>query len=316
MKPPTETLLAMKAPGDQRARIWRGGVLQIKITNACDLDCVNCSVGVGLAKKLKRQFMMSKDQFRTAARSLRGYGGVIGLFGGNPVLHKDFEDICEIFQQEVPDKTQRGLWSNNLRGHGRICRETFHGPHSNINVHEVQSAWDELVREWPEATRLRSGLTAPSHHGPIFGSMLDLGMTPAQMWDKVAGCYVNQTWSAEITVVNGQLSGYFCEIAATMAELIGDDSEGADIVPGWWNRSMPAFAHQVGAYCTKCLVPLNPRKVDAKSKEPEEYTEAWKPVFATIKGRPVRQVTRLEEIAGGEPATKYLPVGVGTFPKS
>lgn len=314
MRAPVETLLDMKAPGAERARIWRGGVLQVKVTNACDLDCKNCSVGVGIAKKLKRQFLMKPEQFRTALRSLKGYPGVIGMFGGNPCIHPRFPELCDIFVNEVPDKTQRGLWSNNLFGHGKLCRDTFYGPHSNINVHESREAWAELERDWPEATRLRSGLSAPSMHGPVFGAMTDLGVPEAEMWERVAHCYVNQTWSAEITVVNGTLSGYFCEIAATMAELSGDDSEGVDVVPGWWRKSMREFVHQVEAYCTKCLVPLNPRKVDAKSKAPEEYTKAWAPVLMSVKGRPMKQVGSLAEIAGGEPATKYLPAGVGTFP--
>lgn len=304
----------MVPPGGRRPMIWRGGVLQVKVTSFCDLDCKNCSVGVGLAKKLKRQFLMKPEQFRTALRSLKGYKGVIGMFGGNPCLHPRFEELCDIFCEEVPDKAQRGLWSNNLLGHGKRCRATFHGPHSNINVHESRKAWDELEQEWPEATRLRAGLTAPSMHGPVLGAMADLGIPPAEMWEKVAGCYVNQTWSAEITVVDGALSAYFCEIAATMAELTGDSSEGVDVVPGWWQRPMAAFAHQVSAYCTKCLVPLNPRKVDAKDKgAAEEYTKAWAPVMLQIKGRPLRRVDRLADIAGGEPATKYLPAGVGTF---
>lgn len=314
MSVPNHVLDRMKWPGETRQHIWRGSVLQIKTLNACDLDCVSCSVAVGIAKKLKRQFRMTPDQFRTALRSLKGYQGVIGMFGGNPCIHPNFKELCEIFTEEIPNKQQRGLWSNRLFGHGKLCRETFHGPHSNINVHESKEAWDELVRDWPEATRLRSGLSSPSMHGPIFGSMMDLGIPEAEMWDKVSTCYVNQTWSAEITVVDGVLSGYFCEIAATMAELTGDSSEGVDVVPGWWQKPMRDFKHQVSNYCSKCLIPMNPRKVDAKSDHPEEFTKVWEPTMISIKGRPMKLVTDLQEIQGGEPATKYLPVGVGTFP--
>lgn len=302
-------LSQMKAPGDKREGVWRGGVLQVKVTNACDLDCQNCSVGVGIAKKLKRVFRMTPDQYRTALRSLQGYTGLIGMFGGNPCILQDFEELCRIFREEVPEKNQRGLWSNRLFGKGKICRETF-GEYNNLNVHESREAWDEICRDWPEAKPIPSGLTSPSHHGPIFGSMLDLGVSEEEMWGKVSQCYVNQTWSAEITVVNGQLRGYFCEIAATMAELTGDPSFGVEIVPGWWKKPMQAFEHQVREYCSKCLIPMNPRKIDAKSDAPEEYTAAWSPVMATINGRPMREVKALSEIAGGAPATRYLDASV------
>jgi hypothetical protein len=300
----------MKAPGDFRPGVWRGRILQVKVTNACDLDCKNCSVAVGLAKKLKKLYWMTPDQFRVAIRSLKGFPGVIGMFGGNPCIHPQFEELCQIFREEIPNKEQRGLWSNRLFGHGKVCRETFHGSHSNLNVHQVKAAWDEIKRDWPEGRAMPDGLNAPSAHGPIFGSMMELGLSETEMWDKVGCCFVNQTWSAEITLVEGKLLGYFCEVAATMAELTGDPSHGIAIEPGWWSLGMPAFEDQVQAYCTKCLFPLNARKVNAAGDAPEEFTEIWKPLFATIKGRPMKQVTRHEEIKGGEPATKYLPRNV------
>lgn len=302
----------MKAPGSFRAGIWRGGVLQIKVTNVCDLDCKNCSVGVGLARKLKRVFRMTPANFRLACQSLKGYHGVIGMFGGNPCLHPDFEELCEIFREEVPNQDQRGLWSNNLRGHGATCRKTFSPVHSNLNVHQVQAAWDEIKTMWPEARPIQSGLTAPSHHGPIFGSMMEMGLSADDMWRRVGACYVNQTWSAEITQLNGKLAAFFCEIAASMAELEGDASRALAVYPGWWQLSMDSFEGQVHSYCTRCLVPFNPRKIDAAGTAPEEYTQTWAPVIATINGRPMRQVGAAEasELRSNQPATKYLPTGV------
>lgn len=299
----------MKAPGDYRPGIWRGRVLQVKVINSCDLDCQNCSVAVGIAKKLKRQFRMTPDQFREALRSLRGFPGVIGMFGGNPCIHPEFEELCRIFREEVPNQDQRGLWSNRLFGHGAVCRETF-GPYCNLNVHGSREAWDEIRRDWPEARPIPAGLSEPSTHGPIFGSMRDLDITDNQMWELIGKCYVNQTWSAEITVVDGQLLGYFCEIAATMAELENDSSEGTAIVPGWWSYGMPAFADQVRKYCTRCLIPMNPKKVDAAGLEPEVYTKTWAPLMLTVKGRPMAAATKLSELAGGAPATQYLSRGV------
>lgn len=307
---PPHILAKMKAPGDYRPGIWRGRVLQVKVTNACDLDCKNCSVGVGIARKLKRVFHMSPEQFREALRSLRGFPGVIGMFGGNPCLHPKFEELCRIFREEIPNKDQRGLWSNRLWGKGSICRETFNAQHCNLNVHQVQEAWDEIQRDWPEARPLPAGLASPSHHGPLFGSMMDLGISETEMWDKVGACYVNQTWSAEITVVNGELAAYFCEIAATHAELTGDRTSAIDVQEGWWTRGMRTFEGQVNAHCTKCLIPMNPRKIDAAGDDPEEYTKAWAPVLMTIKGRPLWQVDHRALIEGGQPATMYLPKGV------
>lgn len=301
----------MKAPGDVRPGIWRGGVLQVKITNACSLDCRNCSVGVGQAKKLKKVFFMPPAQFREALRSLKGYFGVIGMFGGCPTLHPNFEEMCSVFREEIPNKEQRGLWANDLFGTGAVCRETFHGPHSNLNVHQDRRAWDEIRATWPEAMPIPAGLHEKSMHGPIFGSMTDVGIPEAEMWERVSKCYVNQTWSAEITVVNGKLAAYFCEIAATMAELTGDWSWGMRVFPGWWKQPMTYFSHQVNHYCRKCLVPLNGHKIDAAGDGAEVFTEAWEPVMLQVRGRSVRKALSIEDVGMNEsPATKYLSTGV------
>src|SRR5262245_58303454 len=98
-----EALSKMKSPRDKRATIWRGGVLQICVTRACDLSCTHCTQGSNL---LSRFSFMTPDQFETACRSLAGdqahqirpYWGVVGMFGGNPCVHPEFETLCEIMR--------------------------------------------------------------------------------------------------------------------------------------------------------------------------------------------------------------------------
>lgn len=168
-----EALSKMKPPAGIR---WdghhRGVVLMVKITNRCDLDCVACTAAVGLARKHNRQWSMTPDQFRTALRSLKGFEGLVGIFGGNPCLNKSFDDICAIFREEFPDKTQRGLWANRLFGHGAVCRETFHAPHCNLNVHRSEAAAAEFKRDWPEAKII--GRKRPSMHGSWWTALRDL----------------------------------------------------------------------------------------------------------------------------------------------
>lgn len=305
-----QAITKMKYPGEHRPGVWRGSVLQVKVTNACDLDCNNCSVAVGFAKALKQKFFMTPDQFRTALRSLRGYDGVIGMFGGNPCIHPDFPELCQIFKEEVPDQDQRGLWSNRPFKHAALCRDTFSPTHSNLNVHGSQVAWDEFKAGWPEAKLLEAG-RGHSRHSPIFGSPRDVGVTEDEMWEAVSKCYVNQTWSAAITVVDGELFGYFCEIAATMAEITNSPGTGYLIIEGWYDRRMPEFSHQVQTACPFCLIPMNAKKIMDDEDSPEVYTDAWATVMVTVKGRHLAKVDTREQLQGdGQPATKYLERGV------
>lgn len=298
----------MKAPADAR---WvghhRGVVLQVKWTNACDLDCRNCTAAVGLARKHKRVWFMPPEQFRTALRSLKGFQGIVGAFGGNPCLHPAFDEMCAIFREEFPDKTQRGLWSNNLRGKVALCRDTFHGPHCNLNVHRDADALREIKEFWPEARPI--GHKHPSMHGSWWVAMKDVIPDEAERWELIGKCFVNQTWSAEISLIRGELRGFFCEFAATMAEyadLNGHADLGLPVEPGWWNHPIEHYAEQVNHYCHRCGAPMNPQKVEDLSDAQEDFTATHSPVFLTIKGRPNRMIQNRDQIETRKAATHYL----------
>lgn len=309
-----DALALMKAPGDVRPGIWRGRVLQIKWTNACSLDCRNCTAAVGLAKVHKRIWFMSPDQFRTALRSLRGFPGVIGAFGGLPTLHPKFTEMCQVLVEEVPNKDQRGLWANDLRGKAALCRETFSAAHSNLNVHRGQKAYLEIEKDWPEAIAARSqfmnaSLNQPSLHGSIFNAMQDVIPDEGQRWEKISKCYVNQTWSAMISIVRGELKAHFCEIASTRgeyADILGEPDNGSEVVPGWWAQPIGFFKDQVCHHCHRCGIPLNPHRVEDSAKAPEDFTKTNAKLYETER-REGRLISTLEEVGSkGEAATSYL----------
>src|SRR5437879_4220489 len=120
----------MLAPGDKRPT-WGNGIIQICVTRACDLSCINCTQGSNLAGK---PMIMSIEQFAIAVDSLSDYYGVVGVFGGNPTMHPQFDSLCEILHSKR-EQHLCGLWSNNLRGYGKLCRKVFNPEYSNLNVH-------------------------------------------------------------------------------------------------------------------------------------------------------------------------------------
>jgi hypothetical protein len=275
------------------------------------LDCKNCTAAVGLAKAHKRIWFMTVDQFRTAMRSLKGCPRVFGVFGGNPALHPQFEDICQVMVEEVPDKDQRGLWSNDLRSHAALCREVFSPHHSNLNVHRNTKAYEVIAKEWPEAIAARrefmlTGRDRPSMHGSWWVQMKDVIPDEAKRWELIGKCFVNQTWSAEISVINGELRAYFCEFAATRAEfadLLGEEEVGLPVVPGWWAKPMAHFEKQVCHHCHRCGAPLNPEKIEDLGSDCEEYSVSNSALFNGIK-RPSKMIDTRE--VGRDAATAYL----------
>lgn len=305
---------SMKAPRDRR-QVWRGGVLQIHVTRACDLACFHCTQGSNLAGK---PAMMSPEQFDEACRSLEGYFGVVGMFGGNPAMHPHFEELCRIMRTRIPFH-QRGLWCNNLRGKGAAARITFNPEHSNINVHLSSPAADEFRRDWPEVAPYIKGESEDSIHGSPWVSMIDMGIPEADRWRRISRCDINQHWSAMVCVVRGRLRGYFCEIAGAQAMLHEGNPDwagtgkpmpdtGVDVAPGWWNRGMDAFSRQVEEHCHHCGIPLRLDGQKAIGGHHEEYSPTHAHIAKPkVKDRPMDLVTIGPPVDRSRPATQYLP---------
>lgn len=278
-----EALAKMIPPGQVRPNKpqSKGGVLQVWITRACDLCCFGCTQASNVIGP--RTGFMTVEQFRTAVRSLRGYFGTIGVFGGNPAIHPRFEEICAVMREEVPYE-QRGLWCNHPRGKGKTMRQTFNPRRCNLNVHLVQEAYDEFKEDWPECNPF--GLYGDCRHSPPFVAMKDVIDDEEERWDLIVDCDINKYWSAMICVFRGELRGFFCEVAGAQSMLHQDEEDYPDtgipivcpkcsgelttkgpeyrpLCPGcgnqvWWRKPMEDFYFTVQArkHCNECSVPL------------------------------------------------------------
>lgn len=290
--------------------------MQIHITRACDLACCHCTQGSNLRGK---PVMMTVEEFSVAVDSIRDYWGVVGIFGGNPALHPDFEALCEILAVAIP-WSRRGIWCNHPRGNGAIMRRYFNPAVSNLNVHLVQDAYDEFRRDWPESEPYLKGNDTDSLHAPVFVSMTDLDVPEDRRWELISGCDINHDWSAMICTVpytgGRRVQGFFCEIAGAMAMLhSGDDAWpdlGIDVEawPGWWKRPMQEFSEQVRQYCHRCGVPLRRHGSLAQNGSIEEITSEHASIY-----KPKRQEVQLVQLEtdsiGGHVrrATEYIENG-------
>lgn len=278
-----DCLSKMKAPGDRRPGKWgNGGVIQILVTSSCNLACFNCTQ---LSQLQRPRWEMTPHQFRLACKSLKGYFGVVGVFGGNPTMSKHFQAYCEILREEIPYQ-QRGLWCNDplTLANAKVMRETFNPSYSNLNVHGVKRAWDMFKEGWPESKPF--GLDKDSRHGPPWVAMRDLDGLPvfdkrhrvvahmhnteSNRYELIADCDINQHWSAGIGVFRGELRAWFCEIAMAQSIYHQDEPEYPDtglplwsrenddhgIQKAWWRESMQVFAPQVRKHCHDCGIPI------------------------------------------------------------
>jgi hypothetical protein len=312
----SEAIEKMVMPGRKRPGAYMGGIIQIHVTRACDLACFHCTQGSQLAGKTG---FMPPDKFEQAVLSLADYFGVIGVFGGNPALSPHFPAYCEILRRHIPKK-RCGLWCNNINGHGAVARNTFNPHHSNLNVHMSQAAFDEFKRDWPESKPL--GMK-DSRHSPPFVAMQDMDYLPfpdgsvrenteENRWELIAGCDVNQNWSAMICVFRGELRAFFCEIAAAQSILHQWEPEypdtGMAVEPGWWSRPTADFINQIRQHCHGCGVPMRGHGDLAVGGNSEQVSKTHAAVYKPKRiGRPVVLVETIGQLNGqvGE-MTKYI----------
>ena len=304
-----EAISKMVAPGQPRPGIWRNGVLQIWVTRSCDKSCFGCTQGSNLKGPFQR---ITTDQFDEACSSLAGYFGVVGMFGGNPCTHPEFETLCEIMRSHFP-KEQCGLWSNKLFGKGKIARQTFNPRYSNLNVHMDKKAYEEFKSDWPEADV--KGLE-DSRHSPPYVAMQDLIDDEEKRWALISDCDINKYWSAFLGVFRNELRAWFCEIAGAQAMLHQNEKDYPDTgmkpFPGWWRLPIEEFSHQIKKHCHACGIPLRGYGSLAITGEREQVTKTHANVYQPkIKNREVEVVTTIEQIneqALGK-ATNYIENG-------
>jgi hypothetical protein len=286
-----QAISRMVAPGERRPRKFLGGVIQVWLTRACNLSCYGCTQASNLAGN---PGMISVRNFEKACQSLKDYWGVVGIFGGNPALHPEFEILCSIMRDIIP-KRQRGLWCNHPMGKGRAMRETFNPAVSNLNVHLDQRAYDEFKRDWPECKPF--GLKQDCRHSSPYVAIKDLMDNDEVMWEAISDCDINKHWSAMICEVEGEAKAYFCEIAGSQAMLRNDGGTGMDVEPGWWNRPIQDFSEQIKRHCPSCGVPLRAYGELAQAEDGTEYTTAtWQDIRPKRKERDVCLVTELHQI--------------------
>jgi hypothetical protein len=196
-------------------------------------------------------------------RDLQGRGKLVGIIGGEPLLHPQFPDIVDIMLEHVPRVGNRGLWTS------KDWKNDEHpkwGP-MRPQVERLVGHHDKLGR----GTNGKKGwLNWNMHlaemrvqHQPVLAASRDLVPNPVERWKLIENCWLQRSWSPSITP-NGF---YFCEVAAALDEVIGDKSHGLPIEPGCWEGDLDfitarggirqptgKFAEQVEWACQQCGV--------------------------------------------------------------
>lgn len=249
--------------------------IQIDITNACNMRCSNCTRFCGNHEKV---FFMDFDTFKRAVDSMEGFDGVVGLIGGEPTLHYDFERFAKYMKEKFgkpsggdamlyPQKDfihsihRREFASEVVRKRSDgSCYMKKHGAGLWSNMSAGYRRHYEVIQDTFSVEYLNDHLN-PSYHQPGLFSRKDLGI-PDEEWFRLRDrCWIQNTWSATIT----PKGAFFCEIAGAL-DMLFDGPGGWKIESGWWKRKPEDFADQLH-WCEICGFALEGRTFTRDSQE-------------------------------------------------
>lgn len=298
----------MKSPADMK-------IIQIDITNACTKKCSNCTRFCG---NHRSPFMMDFDTFKRAVDSLEGFPGIVGIMGGEPTLHPQFEEFVRYFAAKFG---KRGVLDNarepiaNFNAH--IVGNVFDIDHSN-----QRGLWSILGKRYYEHFELIQETfgyqvindhASPSEHAALLITRKELGV-PDDEWVAMRdNCWIQNRWSASIH----PKGAFFCEVAGAL-DATFDGPGGWNIEPGWWKRKPEDFREQLEycEMCSACLkVPTRNANDEIDDVSPVMYAKLEKARSPKIKQKLINIVAVAADgapkpkIGGREVSTNtpYLP---------
>ena len=232
----------MRSPKDM-------GIIEIDITNACVHACANCTRFCGHHKK---PFYMDFETFKKAVDSLKDYKGMIGIIGGEPTIHPEFERFVDYVRENRVGKSL-------TLARGPIEDMQFHilttvdaGKSRTVLLSTLSKGYYknfEVIND-TFAYQLLNDHSSESEHQALRMNRKELGIPDDEWKKKRDACWIQNTWSATIT----PKGAFFCEVAGAL-DILFDGPGGWKIEDGWYNREPKDFADQLHwcELCSACL---------------------------------------------------------------
>lgn len=233
----------MKSPADMK-------IIMIEMTNACHKSCSNCTRFCG---EHPRPFFMDIETFKKAVDSMAGFGGIVGLIGGEPTLHPQFEEMVDYYAKKIPEPRPAASLRfpvDNFQYYHRLVkymRGRKRGLFSSLGAGYYKN-FEQIQDVFPYQS-LNDHRTVNTHQA-ILVTRKELGI-PDEEWYKLRdNCWIQNLWSASIT----PKGAFFCEIAASL-DMLFDGPGGWPIEAGWWKRKPSDFGEQLN-WCEMCSIAL------------------------------------------------------------
>jgi hypothetical protein len=197
----------------------------IYITWQCQLRCFGC---LSVRQHIRKPTHMSLEQIEQALQSLRGYRRCVLACGGEPTLHPQFGEVCELWRKYVP-RYRAVLPTNGAR------------------YEQYKDAIDATF-----GSVIYCDHKAPMLHRPILVAGADVIRDTDRAWQNIVRCYADALCTPAIT----EHGAYFCGMAAGIAKVWLENGRAAQAVPlcpEWWKQD--ALFGPQRALCWACGLP-------------------------------------------------------------
>lgn len=236
-------MVSVRSPKDM-------SIIMIDITNACPHLCSNCTRFCGNHRK---PYFMDFGTFKKAVDSLVGAPPIIGIIGGEPTIHPEFDKFIRYFRERIPEKKRFSPLAvpiknpkclhrivKYMRGKKRgLFTSLGQGYHKNYELIQDTFSYQSI-----------NDHSAVNNHQAILATRKELGFSDEEWFKLRDNCWIQNLWSATIT----PKGAFFCEIAAHL-DMLFDGPGGWPVEPGWWKRKPVDFADQLH-WCELCSVAL------------------------------------------------------------
>ena len=224
--------------------------IQIDITNACFHSCSNCTRFCGHHEK---PFYMDFETFKRAVNSLDEFQGKVGIIGGEPTLHPEFEKFIE-YLRDRRVKDFPPLPFTPIKDLENYSKKHFFPRNAKVGLYSALGPkyykYFELIYDTFHY-QLINDHTNDCMHQALLMQRKELGIDDKTWQEKRDVCWIQNTWSAAIT----PKGAFFCEIAAGL-DMLFNGPGGWEVTADWWKRTPEEFGDQPN-WCEMCSAAID-----------------------------------------------------------
>ncbi len=233
--------------------IYEFKTIQVELTNACVHSCSNCTRFCGHHKK---PFFMEWDTFKNAVDSLEDWPRLVGIMGGEPTLHPQFERFVNYAYQKHPMQYEIGGGAQPTKSLSKYVIDANAIKTGPLNKFKGLGLWSTVSDKYYQHYELIQDKfvfqcindhTASSRHQPWLMTRKEFGISDEEWIPIRNNCWWHRTLNSPSITPKG---AFFCEVAAAM-DILFDGPGGWKVEKGWWKRDYDDYQDQLH-WCEMC----------------------------------------------------------------